>query len=255
MIEQLTSGGFLTSILIFFFILIFAELLALYLSVAGFTLVEVILLVSFPLLAYFSALPVVSSTITGLAGGIYVTVLATARVFDVPILHIDGAVIGVNVVGFFVPTIITVKMLVQRRVPWKQFCLLVVIIAAVTYLYTFFHPALGMVIYFFAIPPILAAAIAFMLRKMKGASEFNPALLAYAGATIGVLVGADLLNLYRLADHDWDKPVLVSVGGGGVLDAIFLAGMVALFADFVFRSQEENIPGRLIRVFREAWQR
>ncbi len=181
--------------------------------------------------------------------------VATARVFDVAILHIGDNVIGVNVVGFFVPTIITVKMLVQRRVPWKQFCLLVVIIAAVTYLYTFFHPALGIVVYLFAIPPILAAAIAFMLRKMTGASEFNPALLAYAGATIGVLVGADLLNLYKLANHDWGKPVLVSVGGGSVLDAIFLAGMVALFADLVFRGREENIAGRLMRVLRETWQR
>jgi len=255
MIEQLTSGNFLASILIFFFILIFAELLALYLSVAGFTLVEVILLVCFPLLAYFFALPVVSSTITDLAGGIYVTVLATARVFDVAILHIGDNVIGVNAVGFFIPTTITIKMLVQRRVPWKQFCLLVVIIAAVTYLYTFFHPVLGMVIYLFAIPPILAAAIAFMLRKMKGASEFNPAILSYAGATIGVLVGADLLNLYRLADHDWGKPILVSVGGGGVLDAIFLAGVVALFADLVFRGREENILGSLVRIFRGGGQR
>ncbi len=255
MVEQLASGGFLTTILIFFFVLIFAELLALYLHVAGFTSVEVILLVGFPLLAYFSTLPVVGSTITGLTGGIFGTVLATARVFDVPVIHLGGTVIGVNAVGFCIPIIITLKMLVQRRIPWKQVCLLVVIIAAVTYLYAFFQPGLGVVIYLFAILPILAAAIAFMLRRTKGSSDLNPALLAYAGATIGVLVGADLLNLYKLANHDWGKPVLISIGGGGVLDAIFLAGMVALFADLVFRSREENILGSLVRVFREAWQR
>ena len=255
MVEQLTSCGFFTSVLIFFFILIFAEFLALYLYVVGFTFVEVILLVCFPLLVYFSALPVVGSTITEPTGGIFGNVVATARVFDVPIIHLGGTVIGLNAVGFFIPTIITIKMLVQGRIPWKQFCLLTVIIVAVTYLYTFFHPTLGIVVYLFAIPPILAAAIAFMLRKMKRASEFNPALLAYAGATIGVLVGSDLLNLYKLAYYDWGKPVLVSVGGGSVLDAIFLAGMVALFADFVFRSQEENIMGSLMKVFQEAWQR
>jgi len=254
MVEQLTNSYFLTLVLIFF-ILIFAELLALYLHVAGFTSVEVILLVCFPLLAYFSALPVVGSTITGLNDGIFHTVLDSARVYDVPIIHLGGTVIGVNAVGFFIPTIITVKMLMQRRIPWKQFCLLTVIIAAVTYLYTFLHPTLGMVIYLFAIPPILAAAIAFMLRKMRKASEFNPALLAYAGATIGVLVGADLLNLYKLANYDWGKPVLVSIGGGGVLDAIFLAGMVALFADLVFRAREENILGDLVRIFSGGGQR
>jgi uncharacterized membrane protein len=255
MVEQLTSSVFLTPILIFFFILIFAEILALYLHVAGFTLVEVVLMVCFPLLAYFSALPVVDSAITEPAGGIFGTVAATARVFNVPIIHLGSNVIGVNAVGFFIPTIITTKMLVQRRIPWKQFCLLTVIIAAVTYLYTLFHPTLGMVVYLFAIPPILAAAIAFMFWKMKGAGEFNPALLSYAGATIGVLVGADLLNLYRFASHNLGEPVLVSVGGGSVLDAVFLAGIVALFADLVFRSQEENILGRLEKVFQRGGQR
>ena len=97
--------------------------------------------------------------------------------------------------------------------------------------------------------------ILFILRRTKWSGDSNPALLAYAGATIGVLVGADFLNLYKVTDHDWGKPVLISVGGGGVLDAVFPTGMVALFADMVFRGREENIADRLIRVFREAWQR
>jgi len=246
------------SLLIFiliFFILILAGLLGLYLHVVGFTLVEVILLVAFPLLAYFAALPVVGSTINGLTGGVFGTVLATAKVFDVPIVHFGHIVIGVNAVGFFIPTMITLNMLVYRRIPWKQFCLLAVIIAPVTYLYAFIQPGLGVVIYLFAIPPILASGIVFMFRRMKGLSNLNTALLAYAGATIGVLVGADLLNFYKLAVHDWGTPTLVSVGGGSILDAVFLAGMVALFADFVFRSREENIFGRLVRVLREAWPR
>jgi uncharacterized membrane protein len=244
------------SLLIFILIiliLILAGLLGLYLHVAGFTLVEVILLVGFPLLAYFAALPVVGRTITGYTGDVFGTVIATAKLFDVPIVHFGRIVIGVNAVGFFIPIIITFNMLASRRIPWKHFCLLAVIITAVTYLYTLFQPGLGLVIYLFAIPPILASAIVFMFRRMKGLSNLNTALLAYAGATIGVLVGADLLNLHKLANHDWGKPTLVSVGGGSILDAVFLAGIVALFADFVFRSREENILGRLVRVLREAW--
>jgi uncharacterized membrane protein len=237
------------------FILVLAGLLGLYLHIAGFTLVEVILLVAFPLFAYFAALPVAGSTINGLTGGIFGTVFATAKVFDVPIFNFGRIVIGVNAVGFFIPIIITFNMLASRRIPWKHFCLLAVIIAAVTYLYTFIQPGIGVVIFLFAIPPILTSGIAFMFRKMKGLSNLNTALLSYAGATIGVLVGADLLNLHKLASYDWGKPTLVSVGGGSILDAVFLAGMVALFADFVFRSREENILGRLVKVLREAWPR
>jgi uncharacterized membrane protein len=254
MVAQSADNFWLTFVLMFF-ILILAGFLALYLHLAGFTLVEVTLLVAFPLLACFAALPVVGRTIDGFTGGIFGTVFATAKVFDVPIVHLGHIVIGVNAVGFFIPAMITLNMLVYRRVPWKQFCVLAVIIAAVTYLYTLFQPGLGLVIYLFAIPPILASGIAFMLRRMKGLSNLNTALLAYAGATIGVLVGADLLNLHKLANHDWGEPTMVSVGGGSILDAVFLAGMVALFADFVFRSREENLLGRLVRVLREAWPR
>ncbi len=238
-----------------FFILILAGLLAFYLHVAGFTLIEVILLVAFPLIAFFSALPVVGSTITEFTGDLSGTVLATAKVFDVPLIRLGHTIIGVNAVGFFIPMLVTLNMLMQKRIPQMKFYILVVIIAAVSYLYSFFQPGLGVVIYLFAIPPILAAGIAFMFRKMKGSENINTALLAYAGATIGVLVGADLLNIFKLVKYDWERPTLVSVGGGSMLDALFLAGMVALFADFLFRSQEERIVGKLVKVFREVWRR
>ena len=254
MSEQFANNFLLIFVLILF-ILILAGLLAFYLLVAGFTLIEVILLVAFPLIAFFSALPVVGSAISGSTGSLSGIVLATVKVFDVPIIDFGRAIIGVNAVGFFSPMLVTLNMLMHKRSPQKKFCILVVIIAAVTYLYSFIQPGLGVVIYLFAIPPILAAGIAFMFRKMRGSENLNTALLAYAGATIGVLVGADLLNIFKLVTYDWERPTLISVGGGSMLDALFLAGMVALFADFIFRSQEEKVLGRLIRVFREVWQK
>src|SRR4030043_760284 len=101
MIES-ASIGLLVFILILF-ILILAGLLGLYLHITGFTLVEVILLVAFPLFAYFAALSVVGSTINGLTGGIFGTVLATGKGFDVPIFNFGRIVIGANAVGFLIP--------------------------------------------------------------------------------------------------------------------------------------------------------
>ena len=132
MFEQLANNYFLIFVLIFF-ILILAGFLAFYLHVAGFTLIEVILLVAFPLLAFFSALPLVGGDINIFTGGISGTVFATAKVFDVPIVHIGHAVIGVNAVGFFIPTLITLNILMYKRIPQKKFYLLAVIIAAVTF--------------------------------------------------------------------------------------------------------------------------
>jgi uncharacterized membrane protein len=254
MVEQL-ANSFVLIFVLMLVILILAGFLAFYLRVAGFMVVEVILLVVFPLLSFFSALPIVGTAISGYAGSITGKVLATAKVFDIPILRLSRIVIGINAVGFFIPTLITLNMLIYRRVPWRKLCILAGIISGVTYLYTFIQPEMGVVIYLFAIPPILAAGISFMFRRMKGSENLNTALMSYAGATIGVLVGADLLNLHKLAFYDWGKPMLVSIGGGSIIDALFLAGIVALFADFLFRSQEENILGRLIEAFRQVLSR
>ncbi len=242
--------SFLTVLLIVYGILILVQMFALFLHMSGFTPLEVILLVAFPLLAYISALPVVGISIRDFYPGLSGTVFATARVFDVPVLHLNGSIIGFNLLGCSIPVIITAKMLAQRRVPLRQFFLVAAIITGVSYLYSVVIPGVGVAIHLFAIPPMLAAGLAFMLRKMRRARDFNPALLAYAGATIGVLVGADLLNLYRLVTHYADSPVFISIGGGSVLDAIFLAGIVALFADLAFRSQEENILQSMVNLFR-----
>jgi uncharacterized membrane protein len=49
--------------------------------------------------------------------------------------------------------------------------------------------------------------------------------LAYIGGSIGVLVGADLLNLGKL--QGLGAPV-ASIGGAGTFDGIFLTGVLAV---------------------------
>lgn len=232
-----------------FFLLILIELLAVYLRQAGFKVMEIMLLVALPLFFYLTALPLVGSGLLAFNGNAANVLRDIARYADVPLLRFGNATLGVNMLGFSIPVVISLNMLLQKRIPLKKTLLVAAIIAVITYLLTSFEPGAGIVIYLFAIPPILAAAIAFMLNQMKGAGNFNPALLSYAGATLGILTGADILNLYRALTHPWDEAVFISIGGGSVTDAIFLAGIIALGADVVFRSQEENIIGRLIKLF------
>jgi len=49
--------------------------------------------------------------------------------------------------------------------------------------------------------------------------------LAYAGGSLGVLIGADLANLDKM--RGLGAPLL-SIGGAGVFDGIFIAGAAAL---------------------------
>ncbi len=69
------------------------------------------------------------------------------------------------------------------------------------------------------IPPIFAALFALIFAPS------NPAPCAYIAGTLGTLIGADILNLHRVKRY----PGLVSIGGAGVFDGIFLAGIVAVF--------------------------
>jgi uncharacterized membrane protein len=52
-----------------------------------------------------------------------------------------------------------------------------------------------------------------------------PTQIAYVGGTLGALVGADLLNLSRITDLG--APV-VSIGGAGSFDGIYLTGLFSV---------------------------
>ena len=74
-------------------------------------------------------------------------------------------------------------------------------------------------------PPLLAAFVALVLSRRFAAP------LAYIGGSLGVLIGADLLNLGLL--RSLGAPV-ASIGGAGTFDGVFLTGVIAvLLATFV----------------------
>jgi len=53
----------------------------------------------------------------------------------------------------------------------------------------------------------------------------SPAIVAYVSGTVGALVGADLTNLGGITKLG--APV-VSIGGAGTFDGVFLTGLVAV---------------------------
>ncbi len=69
------------------------------------------------------------------------------------------------------------------------------------------------------VPPVLSALLAVVLAR-----EFA-APCAYITGTMGTLIGADILNLHRMRN----MPGMLSIGGAGLFDGIFLVGVVAVF--------------------------
>ena len=78
------------------------------------------------------------------------------------------------------------------------------------------------------VPPIIAATVALLVART------NVAAVAYVSGSLGTLIGADLLNLGRI--QGLGAPV-VSIGGAGTFDGVFLTGIIAvLLASFSGRA-------------------
>ncbi len=69
------------------------------------------------------------------------------------------------------------------------------------------------------LPPFLATASALII------SPQNAPMIAYISGTLGCLIGADILNLKKIPNLG--VPV-VSIGGAGTFDAIFLTGIISV---------------------------
>lgn len=134
-----------------------------------------------------------------------------------------GTVIAVNVGGAVIPGLLSIYLLVKNAM-WVRAGLATAAIAALCHFLA--HPiaGLGIAIPVF-VPPLSAAVVALLLSPRRAAA------LAYISGSLGVLIGADLLNLDKI--QGLDAPV-ASIGGAGTFDGIFLTGVLAvLIASFV----------------------
>lgn len=70
-----------------------------------------------------------------------------------------------------------------------------------------------------------------MIAVILGGGFGLPAAgIAFVAGTLGTLIGADLLHLRDIAGHETQ---MLSIGGAGTFDGIFLTGIVtALLASF-----------------------
>jgi uncharacterized membrane protein len=139
--------------------------------------------------------------------------------FRVP--HLErtrGTILAVNVGGALIPMALSVYLISKINFGLSLPILLAVVTVAVNRLA---RPIRGMGIGVPGLaPPLVAALGAYLLC----APELR-APCAYIASTMGILIGADLLNLGRI--RQLGAPV-ASIGGAGTFDAIFLSGIIAV---------------------------
>jgi uncharacterized membrane protein len=135
----------------------------------------------------------------------------------VPTLTRRNTTIAVNVGGALVPVVVSGYLIAHDRIGWQALAA-VVIVGALVHLVARPVPGLGIAVPAL-LPGIIAALVAVALHPVAVAG------LAYAGGTLGTLVGADLVNLGKV--RRLGAPV-VSIGGAGTFDGVFITGIIAV---------------------------
>jgi uncharacterized membrane protein len=133
------------------------------------------------------------------------------------IAHRPGTIIAVNVGGAVIPGLMSLYLLARHGL-WTTGLIATALVAAICHRLATPVPGLGIALPVF-VPAIATALVAILLSRK------NAAPLAYIAGSLGVLIGADLLNLGRI--QGLGAPV-ASIGGAGTFDGIFLCGILAV---------------------------
>ena len=146
-------------------------------------------------------------------------------------LAAERTTLAINVGGGLIPVIISLSLLAGSISMTGSFLtaglavLGIPLVSIPVHLTSRAVRGLGIVSPFF-IAPLSALLCGLVLSVPAGGGSMAAPVIAYASGTLGVLIGADLLNLDRI--RDLGAP-MVSIGGTGTFDGIFLAGVIAAF--------------------------
>ena len=128
-----------------------------------------------------------------------------------------GTVLAVKVGGAVIPTIMSTYLVIRYQL-WLKSAIAIAAIAFIIHSMATPVHGIGIAVPVFA-PVVTTAILAFVLSREYAAP------LAYIGGSMGTLIGADLLNLDKIAGLG--APV-ASIGGAGTFDGIFLTGILAV---------------------------
>ncbi len=132
--------------------------------------------------------------------------------------EVRTVVVAVNVGGALIPILLCAFLL--PKAPFLRTLFAVAVVAAVAHWLARVVPGEGITVNAL-IPPLVAAGVAMLVAWRHAAP------VAYIAGTLGVLIGADLLNMRQVIEAGGGT--FLSIGGAGVFDAVFLVGIIAGF--------------------------
>ncbi|BBD72329.1 membrane protein [Sulfodiicoccus acidiphilus] len=159
----------------------------------------------------------------------------TVYVFGIPIyfprleLSTLNTLIAVNVGGALIPVLLSAILVQVFR---SSFLFLLLDVLLVTVLSKYMARVVqGVGIVMSPIlPPLISTLLAFLTFH---SDPFLIPAASYISGVLGTLIGADLLNLKKVVEA---SPQIVSIGGMGTFDGIYITGILAILFSYILIS-------------------
>ncbi len=143
------------------------------------------------------------------------------------VYRLTRTVVAVNVGGCLIPLATATSLL--ARAALREPVLVPVALVSAVFTSLLVHPVsrvvrgIGVIVPGFY-PPAAAAIVAVTVSGMAGILAYAP-LVAFASGVYGTLIGADLMNLRKMVSMGVP---LISIGGMGTFDGIYLSGVLSI---------------------------
>jgi len=160
-----------------------------------------------------------------------------------PIFIYKNYFLAMNIGGALIPIVLSFYLMKENNISFYKMLAGVSLVAFATYMITRVTSA-GVIAYFpfYLLPSILASLIASLLYFLSPVSS----AYSYSISTLGVLIGGDFSHLPEIFQH----PFAGSMGGAGLYDMVYLAGLLSFIISFIFvkksrRDRKEIILKRI----------
>jgi len=131
-------------------------------------------------------------------------------------IHPGASVVAINVGGALIPILVSIYLIIRTGMVVRM-AIATAIVAVIVHRLAEIVPGVGIAVPMI-VPPLAAAAVALLLAFRRAPP------VAYVAGSMGALIGADILNLGKI--HQLGAP-MVSIGGAGTFDGVFLTGIIA----------------------------
>lgn len=125
--------------------------------------------------------------------------------------------ITINLGGAIIPIFLSAFFL--TKIPLEPVLIATILMIVISHHLSRIIPGRGIALPAF-VPPVFSALFALILAPGFAAPT------AFISGVLGTLIGADILNLRKIQRV---SPGILSIGGAGVFDGIFLVGIVSVF--------------------------